>query len=175
MDTATFKREKANNLHVINMLITLRPALGKDKAGNDKKVEMTMKHTFTPFKPVKVKLFPIPMWLRDPKCDVCGKPANYLTESATPICAKCLNETIKNANRHDQEKDLSIPLNMDTLKRYAFEWSVDGKKWYRVHGSRIEPEYPETFLDSMRQALINKTEMEFEADYDKDSKILTIY
>ena len=150
------------------MKIYLRPIAGK-------KISKTMNHTFIPLKPIKIRLYPIPMWLKDPKCETCKGPAAYLLKEATPICAVCLNKIIEKSNRYNQDEELSIPLTMDTIKRFAFEWSVDGNKWYRVYGKNIDTQNEKSFIIKMREGLLQNEPVIFDGDYDQKTKIMTIY
>jgi hypothetical protein len=150
------------------MKIHLRPATGKE-------ISKTTNHIFTPLKSIHITLFPIPEWLQEPKCESCGGQAKFLLKEASPICLTCLNKNVKNANREDTEEDLSVPFSMQTLKQFAFEWSVDGEKWYRVYGKNIKPENEKIFIQNMRDAMLNNKPIMLDADYDKDTKTMTVY
>ena len=77
----------------------------------------------------------------------------------------------------ETKSDLSVPLTVDVLKRQSFEWSTDdGNKWYRVYGKNIVIDgNGEEFLEKVKNSLVNKTNAEFVAEYDKETKIMTIH
>lgn len=123
-----------------------------------------------------IVLLQIPEWLKDAPCS-CKNKAKFLLEDLTPICSDCILKQIKKCDSSlNTKSDLSVPLTVDVLKRQSFEWSVDGgDKWYRVHGRNIVIDGDkEEFLRQIKDSLLNKSAAQFEAEYDKDIKIMTL-
>jgi len=123
-----------------------------------------------------VSLQQIPEWLQNANCK-CGKKAKFLLEDLSVICPECVLEVTKSCDSTlTMKSDLSVPLTIGVIKRQSFEWSTDdGNKWYRVHGKNMVIEGDESeFIDRMKDSLVNNTNAEFRAEYDKETKIMTI-
>jgi len=153
------------------MKILLRPTQ------TGKQIGATTMYEYQASQPKSITLFPIPEWLNDAFCS-CKDKAKFLLEDMTPICEKCLTDNLQKCKSTlNTKQDLSIPMTIDVIKRQSFEWSVDGgEKWYRVQGRniRIEGDTDE-FLTQVKSALLNKSEAPFDAEYDKETKIMIIF
>lgn len=122
-------------------------------------------------------LFPIPEWLKDAPCS-CGQSAKFLLGDMSPVCEKCLTIKFQQCNSSlNSKQDLSIPMTVDVLKRQSFEWSVNGgEKWYRVQGRNIRIDgNADEFLVRIKEAILNKSETPFDAEYEKETHIMTIF
>jgi len=153
------------------MKILLRPSQ------TGKQIGTTTMYEYTSHNPNNTILFPVPEWLKDAVCS-CKAKAKFLLEDMTPICESCVFEKLKNCKSSvNTRPDLSIPMSIDIIKRQSFEWSVDGgEKWYRVQGRNIVIEGDKNeFLSQIKEAILNKSEAQFDAEYDKDTKIMIIY
>lgn len=121
------------------------------------------------------EIFPIPEWLKDATCE-CGKPAKFLCDDK-PTCQEHLINCLKERkNKLVKEKDLSVPLVMNTIRKMAFEWSTGSDKWYRVSGRNIRINGDaDKFLEIIKPVLLNDEESApLEGEYEKEVKILTI-
>lgn len=150
----------------------------------DGKVKETKQHVsissaenvfFKPKGEMSVSLFPIPEWLKEPKCHLCPQPAKYLLLDASPICPKCLNMMLIGTNVKTRKTDTSIPITMDVITHSRFEWSTDSEKWYSIWGKNIKSDHPELFLTEMRRSILANQPILVECDYDKETKIMRIY
>jgi hypothetical protein len=130
------------------------------------------------FKPRKVfhlSLLPLPTeWIKDPKCNICNGPANFLMEDFKPVCRGCIKGMMKGVNKKDSSTDTSIPITMDVVSRARFEWSTDGEKWYSLMGKGIKPDRPEIFLNELRKSLLENHPMVVEAEYFKEQKEMKV-
>ena len=77
------------------MKIYIRPVI---KTG-EKELKKTTNHIYVPLRPVSIQLFPIPTFVKTPKCETCQNPAHYLLKQASPICPDCVNKLLENSNR----------------------------------------------------------------------------
>jgi hypothetical protein len=153
------------------MKILLRPLQTGKQVGTTTMYEYHVLH------PTSMTLMPIPEWLNDAKCK-CGVKADFMFEDMTFICEKCIFGLLQDCKSSlDTKQELSIPMSIDIIKRHSFEWSVDGgEKWYRVQGRNIKIEGDvDVFLSQIKEALLNNSEMPFDAEYDKDTKAMTIF
>lgn len=130
---------------------------------------------FKPKGEMNVVLFPIPEWLKQPKCYLCLQPAKYLLPDASPICPKCLDKMFVGANTKMREADTSVPITMDIIAHSRFEWSTEGEKWYSIWGKNLKPDNPELFLIKMRRAVLSGQPILIECDYEKENKTMRIY
>lgn len=154
------------------------------KPKTDMKIKETKQHVsigsaenifFKPKGEVTVGLFPIPEWLKQPKCYLCPHPAKYLLVDASPICSKCLDTMLVGTNVKMREADTSVPITIDIISHSRFEWSTDGEKWYSIWGKNLKPDHPELFLIEMRRAVLSGQPILVECDYDKENKAMRIY
>lgn len=131
---------------------------------------------------VFIGLFPVPEWANDAKCKDCGEPARFLVENLEFICGSCVKNYLGNTELKIR-KVLSSPSLERAVNASIFEWSVTGERWYRIKGNKIQPDtnliIPE---GEMLRRFYERTELilagnsqEFEADYDKSEKTLTVY
>lgn len=160
------------NFHKKIMDIEFRPASTGKQIGSATIYEYKAKN------PKCITLQPIPEWLQGSTCIKCGGKAKFLLEDLTMICSACVMIETKNCDVIlNTKSDLSVPLTMDVLQHQAFEWSTDGNKWYRIHGKKIVIDgNTEKFVQAIKESLVNKTNAEFRAEYDKDdTKIMTIH
>jgi hypothetical protein len=131
---------------------------------------------FKPKKEFKMRLFPLPPaeWVGEQKCSLCkGKP-DFLQENMTPICKKCINQLISGVNFKESKSETSIPITWGVVSHARFEWSLDGDKWYSLMGRNIKVERQELFLKELKKSIIEKHPMSVEADYEKETKTMTI-
>ena len=138
-----------------------------------KRVSIVMTKVFTAERKVKVSIYPIPKFVKDPTC-TCGKRADYFLEDFSMICRECLNTMLKSMSKIEDKKDLSIPLSEGMIKSLRFEWST-GNRWYTVLGKNLRPQNWKQFLKKFRTAIINNSSISVQGEYDKDTKIMTIY
>ena len=153
------------------MKILLRPAQ------TGKQIGMATMHEYKASQSKSLVLMPIPEWLKDALC-TCKEKAKFLLEDTTPVCEKCVSINLQSCESSlSKKQDLSIPMTVDVLKRQSFEWSVDGgEKWYKVQGRNIKIDgNADEFLSQVKESLLNKSEAPFDAEYDKETKIMIIF
>jgi len=138
------------------------------------KVKIIKTKKFIASKPIRLKIFPIPKFIENPKCKYCGGTPNYLLEDFTLICNKCLNKILEVTSELKEVPDLDVIIDAETLKRLSFEFSFDGEQWYRVKGSNLIVHDKEKFIEKLKQSIINGSKIEIFGDYVKDSKILIV-
>lgn len=131
---------------------------------------------------VFIGLFPVPEWANDAKCKNCGEPARFLVENLEFMCGSCVQKYLGNAELKIR-KVLSSPSLEGAINASIFEWSVTGETWYRIKGSKIQPnsnliipeeELLRRFYERMELILAGNPQ-DFEADYDKSEKTLKPY
>lgn len=131
---------------------------------------------FAPQKQFKMKLFPLPPieWVGEQKCSVCGGKPNFLQENMTPICLKCIDQLTRGITKKEVKQETSIPITWEVITHSRFEWSLDGDKWYSVMGKNIKVDKRELFLSELKKSITEKHAMFVEADYEKETKTMTI-
>ena len=60
----------------------------------NKEIKMTDNVLFIPKESKEITLFPLPTFLKKPKCK-CGKKANFLAGTMLCICSNCINEKLE--------------------------------------------------------------------------------
>jgi len=138
------------------------------------KIKVIKSKKFVPSKPIKLKIFPIPKFIENPKCKYCGGIPNYLLEDFTLICNKCLNKILEVTSELKEVPDLDVIIDFEIIKKLSFEFSFNGDQWYRVKGSNLIIRDKEKFVEKLKQSIINGSKIEIFGDYVKDSKILII-
>jgi len=142
---------------------------------DNKKIKVIMNKLFISEKNIKVKLYPIPNWIKNPKCQ-CGKKADYVLEDVSLICKKCLEDVLNVTTKLYELKDVNIPIIQETIKMLRFEWSTDKNRWYHIRGENIQPANWENFLESIKELITkNKSTLQFNAEYDKNVKTLKLW
>lgn len=131
---------------------------------------------FKPNKQFKMKLFPLPPdeWVGEQECSVCGGKPDVLQENMKPICKKCIAQLMVGLNRKESKAETSIPITMEIVSHTRFEWSIGGEKWYSVMGRNIKVDRPDLFLKELKKSILEKRSMSIEADYEKETKEMTI-
>lgn len=131
---------------------------------------------FKPQKQFKMRLFPLPPaeWVGEQKCTVCGGKPDFLQESMTPICRKCIDRLMKGVSKKESQQETSIPITWDVVSHARFEWSLDNEKWYSVLGRNLKVDKKELFLIYLKRSIVEKRPMSVEADYEKETKTMTI-
>lgn len=131
---------------------------------------------FKPIKEFKMTLFPLPPneWVGKQKCYICNNEPHFLMDSFQPICRECIKSMMKGLNAKEAMIDTNTPITMNVINKTRFEWSLDGEKWYSLMGKNIKSDKPELFLKELRFSMINNKPITIEADYDKETKIMTI-
>jgi hypothetical protein len=132
-------------------------------------------YTYKENQSIKIKLFPFPTWLKNPKCETCNEPAHYLLENMSPICRNCLNKIFKEVVTLEKNDDVNIPLDINSIKKLRFEWSIDGERWYPINGQNIKFVNMEKFLEAFKNSIINDKVLKCEADYSKETKEMKIF
>jgi hypothetical protein len=131
---------------------------------------------FKPNKQFKMKLFPLPPdeWVGEQKCSICSGKPDFLTEDMRPICKKCIAQLMIGINKKESQIETSIPITMEIVSHTRFEWSVEGEKWYSLMGKNVKVDKPDLFLRELKKSIIEKRPMSVEADYEKETKEMTI-
>jgi hypothetical protein len=131
---------------------------------------------FKPIKQFKMKLFPLPPdeWVGEQKCSNCGSKPDFLTEDMKAICKKCISVLIVGLNKKESAQSTSIPITMEVISHSRLEWSLDNEKWYSLMGKNIKVDRPDLFLKELKKSIIEKCSMSVEADYEKETKTMTI-
>lgn len=131
---------------------------------------------FKPQKQFKMRLFPLPPaeWVGEQKCTVCGGKPDFLQESMTPICRKCIDRLMKGVSKKESQQETSIPITWDVVSHARFEWSLDNEKWYSVLGRNLKVDKKELFLIYLKRSIVEKRPMSVEVDYEKETKTMTI-
>jgi hypothetical protein len=126
-----------------------------------------------------MKLFPLPPdeWVGPQKCTDCGGKPEFLLEDMKPICKKCIGIIMKEviiSTKKESHEEPSIPITMDAIANSRFEWSTDNEKWYSVKGKNIKTDRTDVFIRDLKKSIIEKRPLALEADYEKETKTLTI-
>lgn len=154
------------------MKILLR--LAKDKEGKKPKTRLVENHTFVSKKSLIISIFPLPPFLKDPKCK-CGNPADFMLEDMTCMCNECLNNNLKGITSLEKNEEISIPLTKRTVTHIKFEWSVNGGRWYTLYGRNIKPKNWDRFLPQLRTMMMRDKTLTLDADYKKETKEMVIF
>lgn len=154
------------------MKIFLR--LAKDKEGKKPKTRLVENHTFMSKKSLIISIFPLPPFLKDPKCE-CGNPADFVLEDMTCMCNECLNSSLKGVTSLEKNEEISIPLTKRTITRIKFEWSVNGGRWYTLYGRNIKPKNWDRFLPQLREMMMRDKTLTLDGDYKKETKEMVIF
>ena len=154
------------------MEILLR--LAKAKEGKKLKIRLVENYIFIPKKALSIVIFPLPPFLKDPKCK-CGNSADFVLEGMTCMCNECLNNEFKGATSLETNEDISIPLTRRTIVHIKFEWSVNGDRWYTLYGRTIKPRNWERFLPQLRTMILRNNTLSLNADYKKETKEMIIF
>jgi len=148
------------------MQIELRPA-------SNQKVVVVNNKVYKSDRNIRVKVFPIPNFIKEPKC-LCGKEAIAMEEEMNLICARCLQKKLETKVVLTSVKDMSIPLTEETIKRMRFEWSTDGDRWYYVHGKNLRPSNWDILIERIKKMVVQDAPITLEAEYRKETKELEI-
>lgn len=154
------------------MKIFLR--LAKDKEGKNPKTRLVKNYIFIPKKSLIISIFPLPPFLKNPKCE-CGNPADFILENMTCVCSECLNNSLKGVTSLEENEEISIPLTRKTITRIKFEWSVNGGRWYTLYGRNIKPENWDKFIPQLITAMMRDKTLTLDADYKKETKEMVIF
>jgi len=138
-----------------------------------KQVKITKNSTFVSKTSKTVTLFPVPPFLKNPKCK-CGNKTEFMLEDMSCICSECVNKPLVGV-KLKTENDVSIPLTKYTIRNIKFEWSVNNDRWYTVYGRGLKPRNWNKFLVKLKDMILHDKELSLEVDYDKDKKEMTIY
>jgi hypothetical protein len=132
---------------------------------------------FEPIKQFSMKLYPLPLseWVGEQKCSICNGKPDFLTEDMKPICKICISSLMIGLNKKQSKLEPSVPVTADVILKTRFEWSIDGEKWYSVQGRNIKPDRPDLFLEELKKSILEKRVMEFEADYEKETKRMSLF
>ena len=145
------------------------------RVANGQNLGKITNYTYKENQSVKIKLFPFPEWLKDPKCETCGESAHYLLENMTPICRNCLDKIFKEVVTLEKKDDISIPLDISSVRKLRFEWSIDGERWYPIRGQNLQSVDMKEFLKEFKDSIINGRILKCEAEYSKENKELKVF
>jgi len=144
--------------------------LSKDYKKQVKMIENTI---FVSKTSKSVTFFPIPPFLKNPKCG-CGTKAQFMLEDMSCVCSKCLNKPFVGVELK-KEDDISISLTEWNIRNIKFEWSVNNDRWYTIYGRSLKPRNWKRFLSELKSMILHDKELSLEVDYEKETKILLIY
>jgi hypothetical protein len=144
------------------------------KAGQEEKLSKTLNYTYIPEKSIKVKVLPVPEFIKDAVCKSCRQPAKFMLEDMTLICQPCLEQILKSVSTLEKKEDTLVPLTEETLAKIKFEWSTDRERWYSIRGIGLKPKNTKSFLETIKKVFISGQFLVCEAEYNKDAKELII-
>lgn len=126
---------------------------------------------------VIIHLYPIPKWIKSSVCK-CGGKAMFLIDGPAgfpvPICKECLDAKIP-AIKLEAKEDTTFPLNERLIRKLKFEWSVNGDRWYYIHGRNLKPVNWKVFLKRIKKVVLGEGFITLEVDYKKETKTMRIY
>jgi len=144
------------------------------KAGQEEKLSKTLNYTYVPEKSIKVKVLPVPEFIKDAVCKSCRQPAKFMLEDMTLICQPCLEQILKSVSTLEKKEDTLVPLTEETLAKIKFEWSTERERWYSIRGVGLKPKNMKSFLETIKKVFISGQFLVCEAEYNKDAKELVI-
>ena len=144
------------------------------KAGQEEKLSKTLNYTYIPEKSIKVKVLPVPEFIKDAVCKSCRQPAKFMLEDMTLICQPCLEQILKSVSTLEKKEDTLVPLTEETLAKIKFEWSTERERWYSIRGVGLKPKNMKSFLEIIKKVFISGQFLVCEAEYNKDAKELVI-
>ena len=144
------------------------------KVGQEEKLSKTLNYTYIPESSIKVKVLPVPEFIKDAVCKSCKQPAKFMLEDMTLTCQPCLEQILKSVSILEKREDTLVPLTEETLAKMKFEWSTERERWYSIRGVGLKPKNMGLFLETIKKVFISGQFLVCEAEYDKDKKCLTI-
>ena len=130
-------------------------------------------------------LYPLPECIEQ-NCSMpnCQRPAICMDEYFRIYCGLCISNQFPE-QKMVQEKVLIVPSVTQNVLGNAFEWQIQGKNdsWYKIRGCNIKYdstqrlstiEIKKRWEELMVEVLEDNPEL-CEAEYDKETKILTIF
>ena len=144
------------------------------KAGQEEKLSKTLNYIYVPESPIRVKVLPIPEFIKDAVCKSCKQPAKFMLEDMTLTCQPCLEQILKSVSTLEKKEDTLVPLTEETLAKMKFEWSTERERWYSIRGIGLKPKNMKSFLETIKKVFISGQFLVCEAEYDKDQKALQI-
>ena len=144
------------------------------KVGQEEKLSKTLNYTYIPESLIKVKVLPVPEFIKDAVCKSCKQPAKFMLEDMTLTCQPCLELILKSVSTLEKKEDTLVPLTEETLAKMKFEWSTDRERWYSIRGIGLKPKNMKDFLEVIKKVFISGQFLVCEGDYSKDKKELQI-
>jgi len=144
------------------------------KIGQEEKLSKTLNYVYVPESVIKVKVLPVPEFIKDAVCKSCKQPAKFMLEDMTLTCQPCLEQILKSVSTLEKKEDTVVPLTEETLAKMKFEWSADRERWYSIRGIGLKPKNMDSFLAAIKKVFISGQFLVCEAEYNKDKKELQI-
>lgn len=144
------------------------------RLNSEQNINMATNYEFISGTDDKISLCPIPEFVGEVKCD-CGNIATLILNDEIYKCNTCIKLLIPRSSKLIKADASSYPLTKKTIKDLKFEWSVNQEKWYTLWGSKIETNNWKDFLKHVKDMIVNKKDVELNADYDREfTKKMTI-